>query len=118
DKSVREALTALLRAYDIPAYTYPDAESFLDAYPTGFSPRNCLLVNAQLPGLNGLSLLRQLQKQAVNLPVVVFTNTADLDTRRQALQWGAISVFEKPFVKTFLVERLLELLADIENPPR
>ena len=61
DSAIRDALTTLLESYDIPVKAYSDSESFFWAVrdvPTG-----CVLVEAELPGLNGLGLLRKLQGQ-------------------------------------------------------
>ena len=110
DEAIGEALCALLGTYDINVQTFSDAESFLRARSSWDSDHGCLLIEANLPGLNGLSLLRRLRGQGSSIPVIVLTTTQNPDLVRQALQFGATEVIEKSLINAFLVGRLPELL--------
>ena len=110
DEAIGEALSTLLGTYDIYVRAFSDAESFLRARSSWGSDHGCLLIEANLPGLNGLSLLRQLRDQGSSLPVIVLTNTQNSDLVRQALEFGATEVIEKSLINAFLVGRLPELL--------
>jgi len=61
DDACGEALTALLGTYNINVRTFPDAETFLAAHAEQCSSSCCLMVEVDLPGMDGLSLLRKLQ---------------------------------------------------------
>lgn len=111
DESIGDALTALLGTYDIQVRVFPTADLFLDAYSATSLTGCCLLVEANLPRLSGLSLLRQLRARGFTLPVIILTNPADQDIRQQAMQFGATDVLEKPLIKGVLAERLLKLLS-------
>lgn len=122
DEAIGEALTALLATFGIAVRTFVDAESFLavylseDADPFVHKGRGCLLVEAELPGESGLSLVQRLHAVAAQLPTIVLTTIANdelYELRKQALSLGAADVLEKPLLCSFLIERWSELLPDV-----
>ena len=56
-----------------------------------------LILDLNLPNLDGLSLLRKLRPSQPRLPVLVLTARARVDDRVQALQAGADDCLTKPF---------------------
>ena len=110
DAGVGQPLSLLLGLYDISVRTYVDAETFLAAFPTGDSCYGCLFVESELPGMNGLELLRELRDKSLNFPAIVLTDSASRKIREQAFHLGAVDVIEKPLMYTFLLERLAQLL--------
>ena len=114
DEAVHDALTTLLGAIGTRVTCYPDAEAFLDSGVVSRAMRGLLLLEANLPGMGSLALLRRLRDQGVDLPVVVLTSTSNRDIADQALQAGAVEVIEKPLVS----DRLLELLCGLATESR
>lgn len=111
DEAIREGLQALLGTLAISVLCYPDAEAFLDA-TTGQRPNcGCLLVEANLPGLDSLALLRRLRAEGSQLPVVVLASTSNRDIADQALRAGVADVIDKPLVNGLLLNRLQQLLS-------
>ncbi len=110
DDAIGEALTALLGTYDIAVRCFRDAEEYLTKDIEFARRPGCLLVEADLPGRSGLSLLRQLREQNADFPVIVLSSDAKTDLRRQALRLGATEVVEKPLMNDFLLKRLPQLL--------
>ena len=109
DEAVHDALTTLLGANGIRVVCYPDAEAFLNSSIVFRAMHGFLLLEANLPGMGSLALLRRLRDQGVNLPVVVLTSTSNRDIAEQVMKAGAVEVIEKPLVS----DRLLELLRGI-----
>jgi len=94
DSSVRKALARLLRASGLGADTYASGEEFLQALP-GHAP-DCLLLDLQLPGLNGLVVQLRLRQSGLKVPVVFISATEGLELRQQAMQSGALAWLRKP----------------------
>lgn len=68
-----------------------------------------MLVEADLSGLSGLSLVQRLRTQGFSQPLIVLSNMVNRGLRLQAVTLGATEVIEKPLVNAFLVDRLSDL---------
>ena len=55
------------------------------------------IVDVRLPGIDGLSLMRQLQAEGKDFPFIVITAYGDLGTAVNAIQNGAFDYIAKPF---------------------
>ena len=115
DAVLGELLSTLLGIHNTQVNAYADAETFQQVCYAVDMGQSCLLVEASLPGLSGLALLRWLRAQGLSLPVIVLTNRASYDLRQQALSYGATEVMEKQLVSAFLVARLAQLSSGTER---
>jgi FixJ family two-component response regulator len=87
-------------------YAYGSAEALLDA---GAPPRRaCLVLDHQLPGINGLELLNHLRERGHELPAVLIT-TPNAETNRRAALAG-VSIIEKPLFGEALVDKVRALI--------
>jgi two-component system CheB/CheR fusion protein len=113
DSDVRQAIRSMLEHDGRVVEDFEDGESFLDAYRPG---RNaCLLIDANLPGISGLDLLRRLKKVGSPLPAVMITGHSDVPMAVEAMKAGASDFLEKPIrgmELRALVERGLEQSRD------
>jgi FixJ family two-component response regulator len=109
DAAVHDALTTLLDASGMRVECFPTAEAFLASEGLHSPVSGCLLVEADLPGIGSLALVRQLRAQSFDLPIVVLTSTFNRDIANQALRAGAVDVFKKPLVGDQLLDRLSDL---------
>jgi two-component system CheB/CheR fusion protein len=94
DRSVREALRDLLEADGRAVEIYDSCETFLEGYRPG--RQGCLLVDARMPGMNGLDLLQRLQNERRLLPAIMITGHGDVPMAVQAMKAGAADFIEKP----------------------
>ncbi|MGH8278599.1 MAG: response regulator transcription factor [Gammaproteobacteria bacterium] len=67
---------------------------------------DALVVDRMLPGLDGLSLVRQLRAAGNSTPVLFLTALADVDDRVTGLQSGGDDYLTKPFAFVELLARL------------
>jgi FixJ family two-component response regulator len=107
DESVCRALRRLLRSLSMDAETFTSGEQFLeliDAMPS-FQP-DCLVLDVQMPGMNGLELQDQLGAGGNRIPVIFITAHDDVGVREWALGAGAIAFLRKPFDDELLVRTL------------
>src|SRR5690606_3537093 len=57
---------------------------------------DCILTDLQMPGMNGLEFIRQLQQRNIDTPIVMITAHASIDTAVEAMRHGAFDYLEKP----------------------
>ena len=114
DDQVRGALRTVLESVGGWAVEdFATSEAFLAVYRPGREA--CLLIDAYLPGMKGLDLLRQLQKMGQSLPAIMITGFADVAIAVAAMKAGASDFIEKPVSADDLiasVERALEQARD------
>ena len=65
-----------------------------------------LIVDRMLPGLDGLSLVRQMREEGSQTPVLFLTTMSGLDDRVEGLQAGADDYLVKPFAFPELLARV------------
>lgn len=109
EADVCEALKVLLDSAGMEARTYASAEEFLSEVK--LSRPICMLVDVRLPGVNGLELVRQLQRGPIRPVVVMITGHGDVPLAVKAMRMGALHFLEKPFEP----ETLLEILEEAFN---
>jgi FixJ family two-component response regulator len=102
DESVRRAIKRLLRSVGIKAETFSSGEEFLGTLSsTGSHRPACVILDFQMPGINGLELQRRLAPTLV--PVIFITANDDPTVREKALASGAAGYLPKPFDDVTLV---------------
>lgn len=71
-----------------------------------FHEPDIVIVDLQLPGTDGLDILRQLSRRRPNLPVVIMTAFGGSDVEDRVRRLGAAAYFNKPFRLDDLVSAL------------
>jgi two-component system response regulator FixJ len=95
DEAVRQSIEFLLRTSGVTARTYDSASAFLNALPTIDS--GCIITDVRMPGISGIELLRRLGEMRIRIPVIVITGHGDVPLAVEAMKFGAVDFFEKPF---------------------
>jgi two-component system CheB/CheR fusion protein len=116
DAHVCEAIGAVIAADGGMPKAFPDGEAFLAAYRAGHG--DCLLIDAYLPGMNGIELLTKLRDAGHHLPAIMITGNSDVAMAVQAMKAGAADFIEKPIGAADLlasIHRALELSHDTEK---
>ncbi|QDU55478.1 response regulator transcription factor [Aeoliella mucimassa] len=109
DESTREALGELIRPTGAKVVTYGSAEEFLQNVDS--DQPSCLLLDHQLPGMNGCELLRQLRNDNLQMPAVLVTAYATTSMAVDAMRMGAVNVLEKPCCENQLRDAIDQALA-------
>ena len=81
--------------------TFASGEAFLEAYRPGRA--GCLLIDATLPGMSGLDLLRRLNEAGHRLPSIMITGNSDVPMAVEAMKAGASDFIEKPISRADLI---------------
>jgi len=87
DDAARDSLLVLLGSEGLPVQGFASAMDFLDA----FDPEapGCVITDLQMPGMDGLQLIRELTQAGSILPVIVITGHADVSLAVEAMKAGA-----------------------------
>lgn len=93
ERCIVDSLSMRLAAEGLRCKTYTSAQSFLADYsPT--TP-GCLVVDACMPGMTGLDLLRDLHARGDTMPVIVLTAHPQVPAAVEAIKGGAVDYIEK-----------------------
>ena len=86
----------------------------------GWRRPDVLLLDQDMPGISGASLLRKLRVSAqfYDLPVIMFTAVSGQRDEEQALYAGAQDYIRKPFSPESIVRSVESVLFDRANRPR
>jgi two-component system, OmpR family, response regulator len=100
-------LSFLTRGMEAEGFTVDAAQSGLEGLERALShPYDAVLLDLLLPGLDGLSVLRELHRLQPELPVVIVSARSDLPTKLRGFGLGASDYLAKPFSFDELVARV------------
>ena len=102
DEFIRDSLHGLMRAAGFPALTFASGEEFLNS---GELDRvACLIADIRMPGMSGLELQSELNKDHHRIPIIFITAQGDEKMRMQALRAGAVKFLTKPLDRGVLLD--------------
>ena len=85
-------------------------EDALHKLARGIEPQLIVILSdINMPGMDGLALLRELKERRHDLPVIMVTAYGDDERRRQASKYGAAEFITKPVDFDFLKAELRRL---------
>src|SRR5512143_274985 len=104
DAAVRRSLTRLLRSAGWNTEAFASADHLLERAPA--AEPGCVLLDVQMPGMNGLELHERMAEAGIWLPVVFLTGKGDIPMSVQAMKHGAVDFLVKPVEEDVLFEAL------------
>jgi FixJ family two-component response regulator len=113
DISVRESLELLIRTAGWQAELFESAQEFLRR-PKVTVP-SCLVLDVNLPGLNGLDLQKQVAADRADMPIIFITGYGDIPTTVRAMKAGAVEFLTKPFSDGVLLDAIQSALERSRN---
>lgn len=115
DESVRRALRRLVESLGMRAETFSSPAEYLGSDVDLQS--SCLLLDVQLPGMDGFELHRRIVDAGSAPPVIFITGRPDAETRTKAAKADAVAYLEKPFDDRRLLAALQGALDRITGGP-
>ncbi|MCF6102688.1 response regulator transcription factor [Mesorhizobium muleiense] len=109
DARLREALSELLDSHGIRAAAFGSASEYIGANKPDIPA--CLILDVELPDINGLDLQRQISK-GDHPPIVFITGHGDIPSSVQAIKHGAVDFLTKPFSDADLMAAIQAALAE------
>ena len=95
DISVRESLELLVRHEGWQPQLFASAQEFL-SHTRPHVP-SCLVLDVNLPDLNGLDLQKRIAAHRSDIPVIFITGYGDVPMTVRAMKAGAVEFLTKPF---------------------
>jgi FixJ family two-component response regulator len=108
DVSLRESLPPLFACVGWQSETFASAEEFL-ARPRCLVP-SCLILDVQLPELDGLELQNRVAVEHAHMPVIFITGHGDVRMTVRAMKAGAVEFLTKPFDDEVLLNAIRQAL--------
>jgi two-component system CheB/CheR fusion protein len=113
DAALRRDVADWLEANGWTAEVFGSAEAFLQADEP--ARQGCVLVDAVMPGMDGLELLAALRPHAQRLPAIMVTGHGDVRMAVRAMAAGAMDFIEKPIRRHDLLRSICNANARITN---
>lgn len=108
DISVRESLELLIRFARWEPRTFSCAWDFL-CHPRVEGP-SCLVLDVELPDLNGLELQKRLATERMAMPIIFITGHGDVPMTVRAMKAGAVEFLTKPYGDEALLSAIQDAL--------
>ena len=99
---MRISLESILSNAGIAARCFRAPSEFLDCYRSEMA--GCLVIDVELPEMDGLELCARLQETDCALPFIVISGFANVPRVLNAFRQGAVDFLEKPFGRAQLLE--------------
>ncbi len=114
DARLADLIAKVLRQEHFDAEIAHDGTSGLDLALTGTF--DALIVDRMLPGMDGVSLIREMREARVDSPALMLTARGEMHERVEGLRAGADDYLGKPFAFDELLARLDAILRRRERP--
>jgi len=108
DESICRTTTRLIESFGFRAAAFESAEILLGSGQ--LLDTSCLIVDVQMPGMNGLQLQSHLAAEGCSIPIIFITAYDDEESHRQAMQAGAVAILGKPFSDEQLLQTIRSAL--------
>lgn len=108
DLTLQRSLSTCLQLHGLKVEVFQSAEDFLGIKLR--SRASCLIVEVNLPHMNGIELLQHINNQGIRLPTLVLSSGNNISEAVRAMQENAMDFIEKPFVEETLVSSVLDIL--------
>ena len=107
EDNIREVIGRYLEREGFNVREAADGYAALDAISE--NEPDLIVMDLMLPGIDGLTLTRQVQQQS-GTPIIILTARGDTSDRIRGLDWGADDYLPKPFSPRELVSRIHAVL--------
>ena len=110
DLSVCTAIRRLLKSSRILAEAYSSSGAFFEGILYGPTP-DCIVLDLQMPGMNGFEVMACLRKAGIRIPVVIITAHDEPNSRNACISAGAYRYLCKPLDAAQLLDCIAEVVA-------
>jgi len=108
DFAVRDSLQLIMETAGLAYQAFDSAEHFLQSYCP--DKPGCLLLDVNMPGMNGDELQAELIRRNIHLPIIFLTAYGDIPMTVRTIRAGAVDFLTKPVPRKLLLERIQDAL--------
>jgi two-component system CheB/CheR fusion protein len=113
DAEIRDAARDVVETNGWTVETFESCDAFLRHPRPGRA--GCLVIDAELPDMNGFELLERLNAEEIALPFIMITGHGDIEMAVKAMRAGASDFLEKPFSAGELIVSITHALAQSQE---
>lgn len=113
---LRRSLSLILQKENYRVTAVSNAEDALASLRS--QEYDLMFLDLSLPGMSGIDLLMDVNRRVPQMPVLILTAHAALDSAIQAVRFGARDYLIKPLDPPLILARVREVLAESQQPAR
>jgi FixJ family two-component response regulator len=98
----------LIESLGLPVQTFASALEFLALNPV--EAEGCVVLDVNMPGMNGLDLQREMNDSGISLPVIFLSGHGDIPMTVHAMKAGAVHFLTKPVREDELMNAIRQAL--------
>lgn len=95
DRPARESVCLLVRSMGLRAIPFSSGEEFLAGFD--LECPGCVITDVRMQGISGVELQEELQRQGIEIPIIVLTAYASTSLTVRAMKNGAVTLLDKPY---------------------
>ena len=95
EKNIRLIMSQALKPLGMPVHTAANGEEALQKL--GEEPAGLVFLDLNMPGLDGMEVLRQIKERWPNVRVIMITAHGTIASAVEAMKLGAVDFLQKPF---------------------
>jgi excisionase family DNA binding protein len=97
EASIRDLLSKTLALAEYDVETAPDGNAALERLNETPSAFDLLIADLKMPGMDGLTLIRQVKRVKAELPIIIITGFSTESSAIEAVNLGVAGYLTKPF---------------------
>src|SRR5271157_4442261 len=102
-------VSSLIRSVGLKVRTFASTQEFLASLQK--ERPSCLVLDIQLPDINGFELQQELATKDIQIPIIFLTGHGDIPMSVRAIKAGALEFLTKPFDDEYLLEAIRQGIA-------
>jgi FixJ family two-component response regulator len=112
DDAVRDSISAYLTLKGMKTTAFASAQELLKREDI---PADLLVLDINMPDMDGFTLMKVLKNRGQNIPTVLITGFGDPQKRAKSICAGAVAIMDKPIDTPILYLTVIRILDETKN---